>query len=381
MGRTARQPRRSAPLLALVLILGIAAMVVPAGAQALPADFWGVVANEAPRPEEAATLRAGGVESIRVPVNWGAVQSGPGEEPDWSSVDPYVRAAAESGISVLPFLVGAPGWVVHSEGVGGGTRAPVSLPVQTAAQRSAWREFLRLAVFRYGPGGSFWAENPLLPAHPIRTWQIWNEENFKYFAARPSPSQYGKLVVNSYRDLRSADPGARIVLGGLFGRPKGGATKPARGRIKRAYFAADFLEQMYKTTPGVRGKFLAVALHPYSYNYDQLTPQIEELREALKASRDGGRAIWLTELGWSSGHPSAANGHNGFEKGRAGQARELRGAFRLLRSKAAAWRVKRVYWFSFTDQADTCNFCDGSGLFGKGMKPKPAWSSYESFAR
>lgn len=366
----------------LILALAFSAFVAPAGAQAaLPADFWGVVANESPKPEEAATLKAGGVESIRVPVNWGAVQAGPGDLPDWSSVDPFVRAAAESGISVLPFLVGAPGRVLHSEGVGDGTRAPVSLPVQTSAQRAAWREFLRLAVFRYGPGGSFWAENPLLPAHPIRTWQIWNEENFKYFAARPSPSQYGKLVVDSYRDLRSADPGARIVLGGLFGRPKGGDVKARPGQIKRSYFAADFLEQMYRSTPAVRGKFLAVALHPYSYNYSQLTAQIEELREALKLSRDGGRAIWLTELGWSSGRPSAANGHNGFEKGRAGQARELRGAFRLLRSHAAAWRVKRMYWFSFTDAPGTCNFCDGSGLFGEGMRPKPAWSSYKSFAR
>lgn len=374
-------PHRTRRIALPALLLALIALLVPAGAQAaLPADFWGVVANQAPNTGEGETLAAGGVESIRVPVNWAAVQSSQGAQPDWSSVDGYVRAGAESGMSVLPFLVGAPGWAVASEGVGG-ARAPVSLPVLTATQRAGWREFLRLAVFRYGPGGSFWAENPLLPAHPIRTWQIWNEENFKYFAARPSPSQYGKLVVASYQDLHSADPGARIVLGGLFARPKGGDAKPAPGRIKRAYFAADFLERMYKTTPGVRGKFLAVALHPYSYGYQQLTPEIEEVRAALKASRDGGRAIWLTELGWSSGRPSAANGHNQFEKGPQGQARELRGAFGLLRAHAAAWRVKRVYWFSFTDAPGTCNFCDGSGLFSDGMKPKPAWTSYKSFAR
>jgi hypothetical protein len=367
--------------LTLILVLALTLAAPASAAAALPADFWGVVTNEAPNAEKAAALRAGGVESFRAPIDWGAVQPGAGDLPQWSSVDPYVRAGAEAGVSVLPFLVGAPGWVVGSEGVGGGSRAPVSLPVQTAAQRSAWREFLRLAVFRYGPGGSFWTENPLLPAHPIRVWQIWNEENFKYFAARPSPSQYGKLVVDSYHDLRSADPGARIVLGGLFGRPKGGDAKPVPGRIKHQYFAADFLERMYRSTPGVRGKFLAVALHPYTYNYRQLTPEVEEMRAALKASHDAGRAIWLTELGWSSGHPDAANGNNKFEKGPQGQARELRGAFGLLRSKAAAWRVKRVYWFSFTDSPGTCNFCDGSGLFDDGLKAKPAWSSYKSFAR
>jgi Glycosyl hydrolase catalytic core len=365
----------------LSLVLTLLALALPAvGSAALPADFWGVVANEAPEGSEAQMLRQGGVESLRFPINWAAVQSLPGAEPDWSSVDPFVRSAAEAGISVLPFLGGAPTWAINDEGVGA-ARAPVSLPVLTAAQRAGWREFLQLAVFRYGPGGSFWAENPLLPAQPIRIWQVWNEENYKYFDARPSPSQYGKLVVESFRDLRSADSGARIVLGGLFIQPKGGNVKPARGRIKRAYFAADFLERMYRTTPGVRGKFIAVALHPYSKYYGRLSGEIEEVRAVLKKSRDPGRALWLTELGWSSGSPSSANGNNQFEKGIQGQARELTGAFKLLRSKAAAWQVKRVYWFSFTDAPGTCNFCDGSGLFKQGFVPKPSWSAYKRLAR
>jgi len=371
--------KRNAPL-SLVLTLFALALLPAAASAALPRDFWGVVANEAPDAGQAQTLRQGGVESLRVPINWSAVQSAPGAEPDWSSVDPFVRGATVAGISILPFFVGPPPWAINYEGVGG-ARAPVSLPVRTAAQRSAWRELLRLAVFRYGPGGSFWAENPLLAARPIRIWQIWNEENYKYFAARPSPAQYGKLVVESFRDLRSADRGARMVLGGLFIQPKGGNVKPAPGRIKRAWFAADFLERMYRTTPGVRGKFMAVTLHPYSKYHGRLTEEIEEVRAALKKSRDPGRALWLTELGWSSGRPSAANGHNQFEKGIRGQARELTGAFKLLRSKAAAWRIKRVYWFSFTDEPGSCNFCDGSGLFEKGLVPKPAWSAYKRFAR
>lgn len=368
-------------LITLVLTLFVLALA-PAGASAaLPAGFWGVVANEPPDTTQARTLEQGGVESLRVPINWAAVQSSRGAEPVWSSVDPFVRSASEAGLSVLPFFVGPPAWVVRYEGVGG-ARGPVSLPVQTAAQRSAWRELMRLAVFRYGPGGSFWSENPLLPARPIRIWQIWNEANYKYFAARPNPAQFGKLVVESFRDLRSADPGARLVLGGLFLQPKGGNVKQAPGRIKRAYFAAEFLERMYRTTPGVRGKFIAIALHPYSRSYTRLTAEIEEVRAALKKSRDPGRALWLTEIGWSSGRPSAANGHNQFEKGVAGQTRELNGAFKLLTAKAAAWHIKRVYWFSFTDDPGSCNFCDGSGLFKQGGSvAKPSWSAYKRFAR
>lgn len=365
---------------AISILTVAAALLVPASAPALPVDFWGAVPTGALTTAQMRTVHRGGVGSIRVPIDWAAVQSSRGALPDWSSVDPQVRVAAEEGVNVLPFLTGSPGWAIRYEGIGG-ARAPRSLPVSTAAQRAGWREFLRLAVFRYGPGGSFWTENPLLPAHPIRIWQIWNEENFKYFAARPSPSQYGKLVVQSYTDLRSADRGARIVLGGLFGRPKGGDSKRVPGRIKRTYFAAEFLEQMYKAVPRVRGKFLAVALHPYTPDYKELPREVEALRDALRAARDPGRPIWITEMGWSSGRPSSANGHNQFEKGRRGQARELSGAFELLRAQAARWRVKRVYWFSLTDVPSTCNFCDGSGLFGPGFAAKPAWSAYKRLAR
>ncbi len=363
--------------LLIPLLAALAALLLPASALALPRDFWGVVPAETPGEGQLTTIARGGVETIRVPFNWAAVQSGPGAPPDWSSTDAAVENADRAGLDVLPFLAGPPEWAIAREGVGG-VRAPVSLPVKTAQQRLGWREFLRLEVFRYGPGGSFWSEHPELAARPIRTWQIWNEPNFKYFDARPSPSQFGELVNNSYSALRSADPGARIVLGGLFSRPKGGGSKATP---KRAYLATDFLERMYRTTPGVRSKFAAVALHPYSYSYKHLPEEVEELRAVMAKEHDAGKALWITELGWSSGHPSSANGHNQFEKGRAGQRRELIGAFKLLKAGQRAWHLQRVYWFSLTDAAGTCNFCDGSGLFGEGFVPKPAWYAYVAQAR
>ena len=60
--------------------------------------------------------------------------------------------------------------------------------------------------------------------------------------------------------------------------------------------------------------------------------------------------------------------------------RELKGAFSLLRSMQSKWRIEQVYWFSVDDEAGSCNFCGGSGLFGAGFRPKPAWSAYVRFA-
>jgi hypothetical protein len=347
-------------------------------AQALPAGFWGVVPQSRLNAEQFQRLSRGGVESVRIPVSWAAVQPNQGGEFDWSGFDGEVEEAAKAGIKVLPFLSGAPEWAVPGKvvsGTGGLLKAPARLPVSGAA-RTGWVNFLTAAVARYGPTGSFWAEHPGVPKRPIRVWQIWNEPNFKYFIAKPNPAEYGKLVKISYTALRAADPRAQVVLAGLFARPKGART--ASGKHKSLnWYASDFLGQMYKRTPGVKKRFNGVALHPYTIRARELPGVTEEFRKVLTANGDAGKGLWMTELGWSSGKASPANQ---FAKGPAGQARELRTSFSILRSKQVKWKVKSVFWFSVDDAPGACNFCDGSGLFGEGFQPKPSWFSYVKFA-
>ncbi len=359
---------------AVAVALAAMAAFAPA-ATALPGDFWGVSPQATPSVEQFQRLRTGGVDSVRIPISWAAVQPSSGSEADFDASDQLVAGAAAAGLNVLPFVYNAPSWAVSQARVpGSGAKAPKTLPVKTGAQRSAWSNFLKLVVGRYGPGGSFWRANPALAESPIRTWQIWNEENFKYFVARPSPSDYGKLVTVSYAALKSADPGAKLILGGMFARPKEAEFK---GKPVQAYFATDFLEGVYKSTPGVKGKFIGVALHPYTTKYQQLTPDIEEFRAVLKANHDSGKGLWVTEVGWSSEKPSPGDS---FAKGPAGQAAQLRGAFNLFKRNQVKWKLQRIYWFSVDDQANSCNFCGGSGLFGEGFAPKKAWFEYVKFA-
>ncbi len=359
-------------------LLGLA--LFASAAQAVPASFWGVVPQATPSDEQFQRLKRGGVDSTRIPIDWGAVQPAPGGAFNWSGVDGVVTKAANTGIEVLPFLNGAPAWAVPSVWVPGShhtVKAPGRLPAAGTAA-TAWSNFAKAAVARYGPNGSFWAENPIVPKRPIRTWQVWNEPNFKYFVAKPNPAEYGKLVKLSYAALKSADPGARLVLGGMFSRPKGG--KSTKEKPKRVYFASDFLEQMYETTPGLKSRFHGVALHPYTGRYQELTEEIEEVRDVLVASNDAGKGIWITELGWSSQPPPANPLLNIFAKGPAGQAAQLKGAFTLLAGNQAIWKLQRIYWFSVDDQPGTCNFCDGSGLFGQAFTPKKSWFAYVKFA-
>ncbi len=216
---------------------------------------------------------------------------------------------------------------------------------------------------------------------PIKNWQIWNEPNFKYFVAKPNPKEYGQLVKISSAAIKSVDPTAQVILAGLFAKPAGAKHLNASGKLvfgtSPNYFGSYFLEQMFKTNPGIKSRFQGVALHPYVARYRQLAPEIEEVRNVLTKAGDGTEPLWITELGWSSEPPVGPS--NVFAVGASGQARELKGAFTLLSQDQAKFRLTHVYWFSVDDALETCNFCNGSGLFKKGFVPKKSWTEFVKF--
>src|SRR5439155_26250796 len=108
-----------------------------------------------------------------------------------------------------PAVWGNPDWVA-----GGSSTPPISGP----AAVQAWQNFLKAAVARYGPGGSYWTTGyrqkfPGKAPVPIQSWQIWNEPNLaKYFAPHPSAPQYARLVQISHNAIKGQDPNAQIVL-------------------------------------------------------------------------------------------------------------------------------------------------------------------------
>lgn len=350
-----------------------ALLALAPASEAVPAKFWGIVPQSVPAPTTFERMKRGGVDSVRIPIQWASLQGAPGAAPDWSGVDSAIGRATAAGLDVLPFVYGAPAWAVppaRVPGSGGSAQAALRLPISGAAG-AGWSAFLQLVVARYGPSGSFWAENPGLVPRPIRTWQVWNEQNFKYFVVRPNPVEYGKLVKISHAAIKGVDPGAKILLGGMFARPREAEFKR---RPRQAYFATEFLDVMYKRTPGVKAKFDGIALHPYTTEFQNVAPQIEEVRSVMKAHGDAATGLWITELTWSSGPPD-----NGFAKGPRGQVKQLKGAFAALTRNAVKWRLKGVYWFSLEDVKGACNFCDGSGLFTEALVPKPSWRAFVRF--
>jgi hypothetical protein len=345
---------RKIPLL-LALALGL--LLPSAAAAYLPPGFIGISPQGQTNKSDFELMREADVDSVRLPFVWSAVQphSPVFSEPNWSGLDHEVELAAEAGIRVMPFVFGTPSWAGPES---------VTLPVRSAWQRGGWATFLHGAENHYGPGGSFWDDNPDLPYLPIRNWEIWNEENIVSFAGKPDPVGYADLVRNSGRLLHRADPGSKVILGGLFGRPLQVPPNVASG---------DFLSRFYRAHD-VKQYFDGVALHPYVARARAMGGELDNLRRIMRVHNDSATPIYLTELGWGS-----HNGPTRWERGLQGQANQLSESFSLLSVNRLRWNVAGAWWFTWNDVPDTCSFCTSAGLLTAKREAKPAWYRFNAW--
>jgi hypothetical protein len=355
-------------LVALALAAAFALTAGDAGGQAprAPRSFFGIAPQSPPSDTDAEYMRAGGIGSVRWPVPWDGVQPSAKGGYQWDGIDAVVATAARRRLAVLPFLYATPSWLAPKY---------TALPVASARQRRAWVAFVRAAVARYGPRGSFWRQHgprsdEPLPKTPIRTWQIWNEANFFYFAFPVSVSRYAQTLRLANRAVKAVDPGAKVLLSGLFGVPD------QRGR--RGMPAVKFLEALYRVR-GIKSDFDEIALHPYAVDAEDLEELTREMREVVVANHDPGAGLYITEMGWGS---QSNFRQVAFEQGLRGQVRQLRDSYRFLLRNRRRLNLKGAYWFSWQDLEGSCNFCDSVGLFraGERLRPKPAWHAFVRLA-
>jgi len=336
--------------------VGLALLALPPSAAArLPAGFIGISPQTAPSEPDYELMERAAVKSVRLPLLWAQVeQANPlVRVPDWSGFDPGVEIAARHGMRVFPFVTASPAWISPELGL-----EPVG-----RWQLRAWTDFLYAAVRRYGAGGSFWAEHPELPYRPIRAWEVWNEENIVTFG-RADPEGFARMLRASGRVIHRADPGAKAILGGLFGRPL---------QVPPNVPSGSFLNRVYRAG-GVKRYFDGVALHPYVASVGAMIPQIHNLRRVMRRHGDASTPLYVTELGWGSDSFQTR-----WERGLQGQARELDRAFLLLSSHRRSWRIGGVWWFSWADAPDGCQFCDSAGLLTEAREAKPSWYRFNAW--
>lgn len=364
-------------------LVAIAVLVVPsASAKKPPPDFYGVVPQEEPEPRDFEQMERDRVGMVRQLFHWSAIEPFQGQY-DWSTTDEVMRQASARGIEVFPVLYGVPVWAQPEDRVA--SCGPACAPT-TPQEREGFARFAAAGVARYGPGGTFWEEPapppepcplPPLPCRrgaetetPIQAWQVWNEQNSpKYYAPQVNVDQYAALLEETASAIRAQDPGAEVVVGGMWGPPGAGAVVPA----------LRYLERLYRVDAS-RESFDSVAVHPYAGRFENVKSQIRATRRFVTSVGDGDVGIWVTELGWASG----GRKREPLVKTRAEQAALLRKSFRFLIRKRNAWRIRGVHWYSLRDTRlgfGICAWCPRSGLRTADGAEKPAAAAFRNLPR
>jgi hypothetical protein len=310
--------------------------------------FYGVLAGE-PLPGDSEIDRLGSAKlgTLRVNLAWGSVQHEQDGAYDWDHYDSVVGQAAKNGIRVLPTVYSSPTWAEAT---------PEVPPLGPALP--GFEDFVRAAVERYGPNGSFWEDNSDVPKLPITTWQLWNEANSEFFwKPAPDVGQYVTLLRAFHSAVKDVDPSAQVLLSGLFPKP------PAGGPL-----AADFLSEIYGS--GGRGLFDAVAAHPYARTPQDAIASVETTRNVMDRFGDSAMPIWVTEIGWASG-----GAPSGVTVGPERQAQYLTEAFNLLADNRDRLKIAGVVWYSLNDQPGPI-WVGHCGLFNLDGTAKPAWNAF-----
>ena len=350
--RTDAPSRALVPAVVLALLFLLLAPS-PAGAARLPEaprSFFGVVMDgpmlspSAPVGRELRLMHRNGLGFVRVPVHWVDLQPAP-ETTDLRPVDRIVRAAARAGLDVLPVVVRSPGWAASGPDLGSPPR-----------DLTTYQAFLRTLVARYGPRGTLWDELPRADRRPLRLWQIWSEPNLKWFwSAEPWAPRYVDLLRAGRAALKAADPGARIMLGGLPNQ------------------SSQALEQLYEA--GARGLFDEAAIHPYTRKVANMVRLVKRGRRVMDRHGDRGVPLALTEFGWTSGQGRATL-NLGWETTERGQATKLREALTSLAEHRRELGLRHVAWYTWLSPrvgpSDSFAYSGLRRQTGRGTVSKPA---------
>ncbi len=365
-----RLSRAAAGTVALIaaLVVSVLALTSSSAQAAVPPGFYGVVPQTSLGTPDFERMGQGKVGTLRTLVSWSdADPTQAADDYDWSRIDPIVGGAADNGVRVLPFLYGTPKWVatgLDNSSCGGGAACNIFAP-KSAAALNAWSDFAAALAERYGPNGSYWVENPQINKLPIDAYQLWNEQNSKsFYKPKPNPKAYAKLVEAGGAAIRSVDPSAKIVLGGL----------PELGGSRKAQPGSEYLAKLLKVG-GFKRSFDGIAIHPYGGKLNAVVEQVDLFRDAIKKGKASSSELWVTEIGAGS-----KKGGNPLNRGKSGQAKLLKQSFKYFKRNRNKLNVEQVDWFSWMDsQTSICAWCSSSGLFTAAMAPKPSWRAFTKF--
>lgn len=325
----------------------------------VPPTFFGVAPQDAVSDADLARMSQGKVGSYHLLLSWARVEATE-DELDFSSYDDLIGKLAVNGLEPITYVYGTPAWLEKN---------PAAPPIRSKAGSAEYSDFLTAATRRYGPGGEFWEgfalTHPGVEPQPLHIWEIWNEVNGPAFwAPKPDPGEYAKLLRLSEKTIHREDPDAQIMIAGMFATPSSGS----------AITSFDFLRELY-TKPGVTEATDLVAVHPYGPKISDVSEQMAKTYKEMERGGDGDAGMWVTEFGWGSD----TNVKSQLTKTPAKQASLLRKTYNMMIAKRSRWNVQGALWYTWRDAANPeslCGWCGSAGLVDDDLDSKPAWIEF-----
>ncbi|MGO4957012.1 cellulase family glycosylhydrolase [Luteococcus sp. Sow4_B9] len=251
---------------------------------------------------------------------------------DWSASDRLVNMCRNLGLRVLGLLHTTPVWL----------RPPGSSHVfapTTDEELARWTNFCRRTAEHF--------------RGRVDAWEVWNEPNLiAFWAPRPDPTQYARLVIASWPAIREADPDALVVTGG-----PGGPTQP--GELDPLSFLRGVLDA------GAAGHFHAIALHPYTNLTGQPDGALGQAREVAQLAKERGLGeipLWGTETG------APTKGNDGPVMSEAEQAELVRMTFTYWQEEVPG--AGPLFWYTLRDSGAASRY-ETYGLVREDGDPKP----------
>ena len=305
-----RTPRALAVLSSVAVAL--AASGVSPSAQAsdgwVSRDYFGVnfqqlrVMKPSDRAKHLAKIAKLGIRDVRLGIAWPRVEPVPpvGGVHDyrWDAIDAEVGTMARHGIRAQANITQTPRW-----------NAPTGIINNLGCSNtSSWApkditpyiDLTGAIAARYGRNGTFWRQNPDLPAKPIVRYEIWNEPNLRGgWCPKPQPDLYADMFVGAARAIHSVDRRAQVVTGGI--------APPAK--VNQSYLTiSDFLGRATAHQPGLVHMASGVAVHVYPPA--ARGKQLERVAWFRKQLHDGSipdrTPMLINEIGWATQGGSSA---------------------------------------------------------------------------
>jgi hypothetical protein len=187
-------------------------------------------------------------------------------------------------------------------------------------------------------------------------WEVWNEENIALFwPDKPDAAEYLDLLKVTSEAIKSADPTAKVVLGGL-------ANADSR-----------YLQALYDL--GGAPDFDVVSIHLYSYpahGVDPIMNAVTSIRDLMNTNGDSTKPLWLTEIGWSDA-PNAWG---------APTVPQNEIAAFVTAVYSAPLPADLIFWYNFRNIFPNSTDVEHNfGLVNADFTPKPSFEAYAALSK